>query len=135
MSSPEDPDAVAGTRPAVRPGVVPAPRGPRDRCDPWLRLEAEGVVTFPLAGQPGHGRTAFLRRQPSRIRDGRFEGGYASVFELICPSCGDHPYLDYSQIPPRLQHIRGPYRLDAGLAAYHEHLGPPSRPHEDEPGA
>jgi hypothetical protein len=51
-------------------------------------------VTLPPAGQPGHGRTAFLRRQPARIADGRFEGGYTDLFELICPGCGDHPYLD-----------------------------------------
>jgi hypothetical protein len=46
-------------------------------------------MTLPLAGQPGHGRMAFLRRQPVRIVGGRTEGGYTSEFELICPSCGD----------------------------------------------
>ena len=49
-------------------------------------------MTFPLAGQPGHGRTAFVRRQPVRIVDGRVQGGYTGVFELICPGCGDNPY-------------------------------------------
>ena len=91
--------------------------------DPWLRLPAEADVTSPLAGQPGHGRTAYLRRQPARIVDGQMEGGYTAVFELIYGQCGDHPYLDYSQIPPRLQQIRGPYTLEAGLAAYENHLG------------
>jgi hypothetical protein len=38
-------------------------------------------MTFPLPGQPGHGRTAFVRRQPVRIVDGRAEGGYTAVFE------------------------------------------------------
>ena len=56
--------------------------------------------------------------------DGRFDGGYTDVFELICPGCGDNPYLDYSEIPPWLQQIRGPYPLEAGLAAYENHLGP-----------
>jgi len=56
--------------------------------------------------------------------DGRFQGGYTEVFELICPACGDHPYLDYSQITPRLQWLRGPYTLQAALAAYDKHLGP-----------
>ena len=51
------------------------------------------------------------------------EGGYTDVFELICPGCGDHPYLDYSEVSPRLQHIRGPYAMSEGLAAYAEHLG------------
>jgi hypothetical protein len=82
-------------------------------------------MALPLAGQPGHGRTAFVRRQPVRIVDGRFEGGYTHVFELICPSCGDHPYLDYSEVPPRLQWLRGPRTLQAALATYRKHLGLP----------
>jgi hypothetical protein len=55
--------------------------------------------------------------------EGRMKGGYTDVFELICGECGDHPYLDYREIPPRLQLIRGPYPLEAGLRAYEEHLG------------
>ena len=82
-------------------------------------------MTLPLAGQPGHGRTAFVRRQPGRIVDGRFEGGYTGLFELICPGCGDHPYLDYAEIPPRLQWLRGPRTLRGALAVYDKHLGPP----------
>ena len=77
-----------------------------------LRIETVGGMMLPLAGQPGHGRTASLRRQPVRIIDGRMEGGYTDVFELICPSCGDHPYLDHSEVPPRLQ--RAPRALLAG---------------------
>jgi hypothetical protein len=99
------------------PSTPPCPR------DPWLRIDTEGPVTSPLAGQPGHGRTASLRRQPDRIVDGRMEGGHTGAFELICPQCGDHPYLDYSEISPRLQRIRGPYTLNAGVAAYEKHLG------------
>jgi hypothetical protein len=85
-------------------------------------------MTLPLAGQPGHGRMAFLRRQPTRIVDGRIEGGYTSTFELICPSCGDHLHLDYSEVPPRLQWLRGPCTLAAGLAEYDRHRGVLSRP-------
>ena len=55
--------------------------------------------------------------------EGRIEGGYTSVFELICCDCGDHPYLDYSEVPARLQWLCGPRTLDAGLAAYERHLG------------
>ncbi len=80
--------------------------------DPWLRLGAKAAVTLPPAGQPGHRRTASLRRQPTRIVDGRMEDGYADAFELICGQCGDHPYLDYSETS-RLQRIRGPYTLEA----------------------
>ena len=81
-------------------------------------------MVFPLAGQPGHGRTAFVRRQPVRIVDGRAQGGYTGVFELICPGCGDNPYADYSEVPPQLQRLRGPLTLDAALEAYDKHLGP-----------
>jgi hypothetical protein len=53
------------------------------------------------------------------------------VFELICPACGDHPYLDYSEITPRLQRLRGPRTLQAALAAYDKHLGPLPGPNGD----
>ena len=102
MSSPQTPDIVTGTRPAAGQGAVPALRPPGCR-DPWPRIEPDGVLTPPLGGQPGHGRTALVRRQPARIVDGGFDGRYTGVFELICPSCGDHPYLDYTEVPPRLQ--------------------------------
>jgi hypothetical protein len=113
---------VTGTGPAARPAAIPASR-PHDRRDPWLRTGPNGVSAFPLAGQPGHGSTAFVRRQPVRIVDGRFDGGYTGVFELICPDCGDHRDLDYSEVSWRLQWLRGPHTLEAGLAAYHIHLG------------
>ena len=73
---------------------------------------ADGRVV-PPAGQPGHGEfTASLRRQ--RVRPGRLEDGYT----------GDYPDLDYSQVSPRLQRLRGPYNtIKAGLAAYQGHLG------------
>jgi hypothetical protein len=88
------------------------------------RLAAHSVVvTLPPAGQSGHGRTAYVRRRPVRIVDGRFEGGYTDLFELICPDCGDHSYLDYSEVPSRLQWLRGPRPLEAALAAYHKHIG------------
>jgi hypothetical protein len=107
--------------PQAEPGMPSA--APGWARDPWLRLDPHPALTFPLPGQPGHGTTASLRRQPARITRGRAGGGYTDLFELICPSCGDHPYLDYSEIPPRLQQIRGPYTMQAGLAAYEKHLG------------
>jgi hypothetical protein len=83
---------------------------------------ANGRV-IPPVGQPGHGGfTASLRRQ--RVRPGRMEDGYTGAFEVICGDCGDYPDLDFSQVSPRLQRLRGPYNtIEAGLAAYHEHLG------------
>jgi hypothetical protein len=84
---------------------------------------AAGLITSPLAGEPGHGCTAVLRRQPVLTGDGWVERRYTGAFELICCECGDNPYLDYSQISPRLQQLRGPYTMAAGLAAYEQHLG------------
>jgi hypothetical protein len=76
-----------------------------------------------------------VRRQPVRIADGRIEGGYTGLFELICPGCDDHPYLDYSEIPSRLQWLRGPRTLEAVLAAYDKHLGLPPGLNGDSAGS
>jgi hypothetical protein len=107
----------------ARPDAVTASAAPYDPGDPWLRRVDAEDVAFPRAGRPGHGCTAVLRRQPSRIGDGRAGDGYAGAFEIICCDCGDDPYLDYSQLSPRLQKIRGPYAIAAGVAAYEKHLG------------
>lgn len=69
----------------------------------------------PAAGQPGHGLTANLRRQPVRLVEGRAGGGYTGAFEVICRDCGDHPYLDYSQVPLRLQRLGGRTRWTRAL--------------------
>ena len=73
--------------------------------------------------QPGDGWTAVLRRQPARMVEGRPEGGYTDLFEIICCDCGDHPYLDYSEVSPELRRVRGPYTIADGISAYEEHLG------------
>ena len=106
------------------PAAVPAPR-PGDRDALRLRIVPVEVVTPPPppAGQPGHGSGAVLRRRPVRIVDCRFEGGYTDVYEVVCPGCGDHRDLDYSEVSWRLQWLRGPHTLEAGLTAYHLHLG------------
>jgi len=72
--------------------------------------------------QLGDGWTVVLRRQPARIVDGRPEGGYTDAFEIICCDCGDHPDLDYSEVSPVLQHVRGPYPVADGITAYVMHL-------------
>jgi hypothetical protein len=72
--------------------------------------------------QPRHGWTTVLRRQPPRIVGGQAEGGYTSVFEIVCCDCGDHPDLDYGEVAPRLQRIRGPYPIADGIAAYEKHV-------------
>ena len=121
--SPEDTDLVTSIRPLDRPDDVPVPNPAHDPGHPWPRRDDQGFTTLPAAGQPGHGRTTSLRRQPARIVEGRAEGGYTDAFELICCDCGDHPYLDYSEVSARLQRIRGPYPMRAGLAAFENHLG------------
>ncbi len=72
--------------------------------------------------KPRQDRKVVLRRQPVRIVDGRFEGGYTGLFEIICCYCGDHPDLDYREAPPELQQIRGPYPIAAGAEAFVKHL-------------
>ena len=71
--------------------------------------------------QPGDGWTAVLRRRPARMVEGRPEGGYTDLFEIVCCDCGDHPYLDYSEVSPELQRVRGPYPIADGIAAYEQH--------------
>jgi hypothetical protein len=120
---PGDPDVTTRLRPATRSGVVPAPHHADDGGDSWLGTAAGSVVTLPPPGKPGHGGTARLRRQRSRLVDGQAEDGYTDVFEVICPSCGDNPDLDYSEVPPWLQSLRGPHAIQEGVAAYLEHIG------------
>ncbi len=121
--SPGDTGIAAGIRSPDRRRGLPVSRRPRAPRDPSPRSDNQDLTTLPPAGQPGHGGTASLRRQPARLVQSWAEGGYTDAFELICCECGDHPYLDYSEIPPRLQRIRGPYTMRAGLAAYEKHLG------------
>ena len=75
-----------------------------------------------VPAQPGHDWTAVLRRQPARIVDGQAEGGYHDVFEIVCCDCGDDPGLDYREVSPELQQIRGPYPIAAGVTAYESHV-------------
>jgi hypothetical protein len=83
------------------------------------------MTTF---GQPGRDWTVVLRRRPARVVAGRAEGGYTDLFEIICCDCGDDPDLDYREVSPELQRIRGPYPIAAGVAAYEQHLkGHPNR--------
>jgi hypothetical protein len=56
-----------------------------------------------------------FRRQPVRIIAGEPEGGYTNAFEIICCDCGDDPGLDYRDVSPELQRVRGPYPLRPAL--------------------
>jgi len=63
------------------------------------------------------GWTVVLRRRPARIVEGRPEGGYTEEWEIICCDCGDDPGLDYREVIPALQRIRGPYPIAVGITA------------------
>ena len=67
------------------------------------------------------GWTVVLRRRPARIVEGRPEGGYTEEWEIICCDCGDDPGLDYREVSPALQRIRGPYPFAVGITAYVQH--------------
>ena len=81
--------------------------------------------------QPGLGGTVVLRRQPARVVQSRVQGGYTSAYELVCCDCGDHPDLDYRDVSPERQRIRGPYSIAAGVAAYEVHV---NVYHRQQPG-
>jgi len=54
--------------------------------------------------------------------DGNPDGAYTDTFEIICIDCGDDPRQEYQDVPPRLQRLRGPYLLDAGVPQYEAHI-------------
>ena len=99
---------------------------PRSAPISWPGIDG---TTIPPAGRSGHGVWACLRRQPVRMVGDRAKGGYTAVFEIICRDCGDHSDMDYTEVIPRLQRLRGPYSLNEGLAAYERHLGLTGRAH------
>jgi hypothetical protein len=77
----------------------------------------------PSAGEPGHGLGAVLRRQAVRNALSPTGNGHTALFELICYDCGDDLGLDYSEVIPRLQRLRGPRTIAAAWLAYERHLG------------
>ncbi len=111
----------------VRSGIPPErPAATAPSSEPrHARSPQPGTDTPPVrpAGKPGHGAAASLRRRPVRIVNDQAEGGYTDLFEVICPDCGDDPGLDYSEVATRLQWLRWPRPLEAGLAVYVEHIG------------
>jgi hypothetical protein len=76
-----------------------------------------------IGDRPTRGWTVVLRRQPVRMVEGQPADGYTDLFEIICCDCGDHPDLDYHDVAPELQRIRGPYPIAAGVTAYKQHVG------------
>jgi len=99
---------------------------------PSLAVAKEAGVR--IGGQPEHGWTVVLRRRPARIVGGRPQVGYTDAFEIICRQCGDNPGLDYRQVSPELQRIRGPYPMAAGVAACENHVAWHQRRQAADPG-
>jgi hypothetical protein len=60
--------------------------------------------------------------------EGRPEGGYTDKYEIVCCDCGDHPYLDYREVSPELQRVRGPYPIADGITGYLKHVGQHEQP-------
>ena len=73
--------------------------------------------------QPGDGWTVVLRRRPAAWLRADRKAATPMLFEIICCDCGDHPYLDYREVSPELQRIRGPYPVADGITAYEKHSG------------
>jgi hypothetical protein len=150
MSSADAYDLTGG-RLGDRASSVPVPPGvisqiglreaeaevvPPDLTDVESVLRTVAELTGMPSGIADHnGETArvVLRRQPGRIAEGRIEDGYTSVFEVVCSDCGDNLHLDYSEISPRLQRLRGPYPLPEGVMAYEAHLAMTTHGVGDEP--
>jgi hypothetical protein len=86
-------------------------------------------------GRSGHGWTVVLRRRPVRIVRGRLDGGYTDDYEIVCCDCGDDPDLDYREVSPELQRVRGPYPIAAGITAYVKHARRHPGPHANQPAA
>ena len=78
--------------------------------------------------KPRQDWTVVLRRRPARMVDGYPLGGYTDVFEIVCCDCGDDPRLDYREVSPELQRIRGSYTITAGARAYVKHVDQHPKP-------
>jgi len=111
----QDPDTATGSPSAGQPAAVPAPRGPHVSRDRWLRIDTEGPVTSPLAGQPGHGRTASLRRQPDRIVDGLMEGATPAHLNLSALNAATTPTWITPRSRPGCSASAGPTRWTQAL--------------------
>ena len=121
---------LARVKPAVRscsnvthPGPPAMTRPTEMSTGPWRPRFTQKEAAVRTDDQPGLGWTVVLRRQPARIVEGRVHGYYTDAWELVCCDCGDHPDLDYPDVSPELQWIRGPYTFAALVfTAYGKHV-------------
>jgi anti-anti-sigma regulatory factor len=118
--------SLAAARATGIPATV-APVTPRQGTPMRAQHRKPGRTTHEEANVQTHDRrpefdwTVVLRRRPARMMHGHPEGGYTDMFEIICCDCGDNPGLDYREVSPALQRIRGPYTIAPGIAAYETH--------------
>jgi 4-carboxymuconolactone decarboxylase len=99
--------------------------------EPDGEVDRDAIVrgeSMQTSERPRQDWTVVLRRRPVRMVDGQPVGGYTDVFEIICCDCGDDPGLDYREISPELQRIRGRYTMAAGVTAYMEHVDQHPKP-------
>lgn len=82
-------------------------------------------------GVPGHDNgTASVRLRMGELKDdpaggpGAWDLASIGPYEVICPACGDNPDLNYSEVSPELQALRGNYATSAdALEALAVHIG------------
>jgi hypothetical protein len=82
------------------------------------------------AGVPGHDQgAARIRLRLGMLCDtplGDRDWDWATIgpYEVICPACGDDPGLNYSEVPPEIQDIRGNHvTLHEARSALAKHTG------------
>lgn len=73
-------------------------------------------LRFPGAGGHRFGAFATDTRRGQFADLEPFRGGYNDVCELVCPGCGDDLDLDFSEVLPRRQWLRGRRTLEEGVA-------------------
>lgn len=82
------------------------------------------------SGVPGHDRdTAIIRLRLGALHDDPRAGriwDWASIgpYEIICSACGDDAALNYAEVPPEIQDVRGNHvSLREARAALAKHTG------------
>jgi hypothetical protein len=74
---------------------------------------------------PGTAGRWFCAASRRALSKADLQAGYTDLFEIICCDCGDHPDLDYSEVSPVLQQVRGPCSIADGVTAYVMHVWAP----------
>lgn len=107
------------TRDGAAPGApVAAMSSPGQ--SPARPLASAGVVDHTVGA-------AFIREQPVHHAhaggDQHHKAARSGRYEIICIACGDNPDREYTEVPPDIQHVRGPYpTVDDARHALRQHL-------------